>query len=782
MEQETSGNEGVWLDSPAEYWKEGFPLGNGHMGAMLYGGVNRELVNLSEATCFSGEASVSNNQSGAKEAFHQMRMAVAEGDYENAKKLSDGFIGIRHNYGTNLPIGNLVIELPNQQQEGIVAGYRRELSLATATAQIEFAAGEAMHSRTAFLSNPDQVLVYRFKCNKPGNLVAMLSFESLPGREEGFEAQVDENLDLLLFGNAWETMHSDGHSGVRYHGRLRAVCRNGSISKKGNKLWIEQGDELLLLLSIATSFSIGGINTEVSGQDEVQCCLRRIEEAAKKGFDELLNRHVRDYQSLYERVQLKLNEGDSHLGSLPIDERLKRIQNGGEDAALCALMFQYGRYLLINSSRENSELPAHLQGAWNDNVACRIGWTCDMHLDINTQMNYWPAWATSLPECEKPLFHWIQNVLVPSGRLTAQESYGMKGWAAELVSNAWGFSAPYWHSNISPCPTGGLWIATHLWEHYQFTGDREFLEQEAYPVLQEAADFFLDYIFEDKKTGYLIGGPSISPENRFLVGEQAHSFSNGTTYEILMIRELFYIVAEARKVLGFEKDDSLEQAYSRLLPYEVDEKGRLKEWMHDYESEDLQHRHTSHLLGLFPFGQITPDKTPELAQAARKSIEGRLLPETGWEDTGWARSMLMLYEARLWNGEKAYEHIMSMQRNLTHPNLMVKHPPTRGAGSFDDVYELDGNTGLTTCITELLLQSHTGELHLLPALPRAWQSGSVQGLCARGGVIVDMEWQDGCLVKATFEARKAGSFGIRYHDSYREILLQAGEKTEVQFQ
>jgi alpha-L-fucosidase 2 len=774
---------------------------------MVYGDPWADTVELSESTCFSGEASTKNNQEGAAGAFRAARQAYLEKDYEAGRGLLEGFIGKRLNYGTNLPFGNLRIRDERHFCEGHFCGgqdgerhsfeghscggqdggrapgtqnllqeYQRSLTLNNALAEVSYTISGTQYRRAAFISNPHQVLVLRFTASGARKL--HLTF-SLDGGENPRRVRVDSNGDLLLDGNAYESMHSDGKTGAICHGRLR-ILTDGKLRETAdrNGLELSEADGALLLLAIDTDFS---------GHDPAERCLERIENASGFTYEELLEAHSNDFARLFGRVELTLGREPDY--SIPTDILLEQVQNGGENPALSALMFQYGRYLLLSSSRENSPLPAHLQGVWNDSVASRIGWTCDMHLDINTQMNYWPAEVANLPECHLPLFHWIEKRLVPSGRLTAREAYGLNGWVAELVSNAWGFAAPYWHVNLSPCPTGGVWVATHLWEHYLFTGDEDFLLTRAYPVLREAVEFFLDYLFEDPETGALTSGPSVSPENSFLVNGKPHTASLGSTYEIVLIRELFAEYAATCSVLE-QKDDGLDEdgrlllervlsAAGRLQPFAIGHDGRLKEWQHDFEEQDHQHRHTSHLLSLFPFSQITTEKTPELAQAAKRTILRRLSPVEGWEDTGWARSMLMLYSARLQDGEAVYGHIQAMQRHLTNPNLMVKHPPTRGAPSFADVYELDGNTGLTACVAEALLQSHDGVLRLLPALPGRWDSGRLKGLRARGGFEVSLSWDNSLLTEAFLYADHDGSCTVQYGDRQRTFPAKA--KTGYRF-
>jgi alpha-L-fucosidase 2 len=769
----------LWYQKPAVRWQEALPLGNGRIGAMMYGEPRTDTIELSEITCFSGEASSENNQKGAAEAFYKAREAYLKKDYESGRNLLEGFIGKRLNYGTNLPVGNLRIrneklseERNAEYKDDPFQGYMRSLTLDHALAEVSYTMEKTQYHRTAFVSNPHQVLVMCFTCT--GKEKLHLTF-LLDGGENPHRVEMDANQDLLLYGNAYEPMHSDGRTGVAYHCRLRIIT-NGKLcgSADRNGLQLSDADAALLLLAVDTDFS---------GYDPAGRCRELIEDASGLTYEDLLEAHSSDFSFLFDRVGLTL--GKELDNTVPTDVLLEQVKNGYANQAFSALLFQYGRYLLISSSRENSPLPAHLQGVWNDSVASRIGWTCDMHLDINTQMNYWPAEVANLTECHLPLFNWIENILVPSGRITAKDAYRLNGWVAELVSNAWGFTAPYWHVNLSPCPTGGVWAATHLWEHYLFTGDADFLKNRAYPILREAVEFFTDYIFEDPDTGALISGPSISPENSFIANGQPHTASLGPTYETVMIRELFTEYIAACSVLK-QKSGGLDRtgehllervvsAVNRLQPFMAGHDGELKEWMHDFEAQDHQHRHTSHLLSLFPFSQITPERTPELVNAAKKTIVQRLEPPENWEDTGWARSMLMLYSARMYDGDAVYSHIQSMQKLLTNLNLLVKHPPTRGAPSFSDVYELDGNTGLTSCIAEALLQSHNGEIHLLPALPKQWDSGGVKGLCARGGFEVSIKWNNGVLTEAAVYSRQNTTCTVRYGN--KSLTFAADAKT-----
>lgn len=743
-------------DTWGRCWKEKFPLGNGHLGAMVSMNPLREEIDLSENTFFSGEPGVFSNQETAPGCFKHMRKLVRAGAYAEAEIVQKGFIGRRQNYGTNLPVGKIVLE--NQtMDEGEIRDYVRILNLenGTATAEWKGHGGKSEGRIECFASNPQNAFLYKWEGGgKTENL--WLSF--LPYREENGEV-IYLDKGILFSERALEDLHSDKKAGVKVTGSIQ-VWTDGICGACGNRLAIQDGTWIILKLTMVTDFSV-----KASEYQEMCADLKRnfIESDGKKTlYPKWKAEHCQEFSSYMERSGLNLEDEDGM----------------GEEISL---MYQYGRYLLLSSSRENSLLPAHLQGIWNDDVACRIGWTCDMHLDINTQMNYWPAEAVNLSECAMPLFRWVENDLAESGRITARDTYGLHGWVAELVSNAWAYTAPYWDIPISPCPTGGVWIATHLWEHYLYTGDYEFLKQHVFPVISGAVDFFTDYVFWDEKEGCCLSGPSISPENSF-IGEdgQVHYLEIGCTYEVLMIRELFEIFLNCCRILDIsdERKEQVKHQLSNLPPYPVNADGTLGEWREDKRQADPQHRHTSHLLGLYPFSQITPEATPQLAEAARKTIEGKLNPEENWEDTGWARSLLLLYSARLRDGKQALRHINSMLQKLKAPNHLIIHPPTRGAGSFADVFEMDGNTGVTAGITEMLMQSHDGTIRILPSVPNSWKRGCVWGLRARGGLSVDVSW-DNEKIEAVLRTDNCYHGWIIIGGEKKEVSLKDGEKKRI---
>lgn len=740
------------LYKPATRFGEAVPIGNGQIGAMVYGSFPVEKVVLSENTFFSGEKSREHYQKGAADAFEKMREQAKKGLLKEVKRTAEDFIGIRGEYGTNLPVGAFLVSYG--KQDGAEAFCERTLRLDTGTAVCRASFGEKKIEETIFASHPDKVLVYHIASEQKMDMVK-ISFAPY----EGNGTAKYEATGFTFETQAKEKMHCGKLCGVCLYGACMVIT-DGICRSDADSLEILDALEITLYVAMATDYE-NRMQEQPLEKEEVGNILKelvqkRLASAQDKGWKAVWKLHQKDVQRLF------------HASSLYIETE------DGQELKDLDFLYQYGRYLLFSSSREDSVLPAHLQGIWNDNVACRIGWTCDMHLDINTQMNYWPSELTGLSETAFPLFRWVK-ALAKEGEITAKEGYGKKGWAAELVSNSWLYAAPYWAEPLAPCPTGGVWILSHLWEHYFYTEDEEFLKMEVYPLMKGAVSFFLDYIFENEE-GYLVGGPSISPENSFVFDGEILQISNGCTYEILMIRELFEKYCQVCEILKkTERIKEVKEALQRLLPYRISKDGSLAEWEKDYEEADVQHRHTSHLLGLFPFAQITREKTPELIPAVEKVLEKKQNPPENWEDTGWARSMLMLYEARLGHGEKAWQHILSMMKCLQEPNHMIYHPPTRGAGAFDHVYELDGNTGLTTCVAEMLLQSQGQVIRLLPAVPREWQKGKVKGLHARGGVEVEFSWESGQVQSCFLKSKRDRCVRIYANDKEWEISLKGGE-------
>ncbi len=745
-------------------WGEAYPIGNGHLGAMIYGNVPVNRIDLSQNTFYSG-AKEENCQEGAAAAFQKMREEAEHGNYQKVHEAAEDFIGKRGNYGTNLPVGSLYIVYGTDQQH--VRLKERSLSILNGTARrnIKIEETDTYIEEKIFASNRDHVLAFQIVGTNYFDIQFQLAAEGIVNYQ-GY----DTHARILFECHAHELLHCERRTGVTLNGQCILVS-DGAVETDRQKISIENCKRVYVFVNMQTDF------LKLMGWEDwfeqipffkqaVNNLIETVTKDREKVFlinycdrfmEALYERHTQDFRFFMERSTLTISDTDRKVG----------------DAI--SFLYQYGRYLLLSSSREDSILPAHLQGIWNDNVACRIGWSCDMHLDINTQMNYWTSEVTNLSETTKPLFQWIEHALYPAGKVTAEKCYGLKGWVGEIVSNAWGYAMPYWASPIAPCPTGGVWILTHMWEHYLYTENKVFLEQHAFPLIESAVLFFKDYIFE---TGDGIScGPSVSPENSFEENGNLYQLSNGCTYELTLIRELFQIYLMAVKEL--EKEESnmileIKDKWKRLLPYRITKEGTIAEYHHDLNIPDKQHRHTSHLLGLFPFSQITPQKSPKLCEAVEKTILQKVTPIENWEDTGWASSMLMLYEARLGHGNQAYEHMRRVMGKLLEPNAMVYHPPTRGADAFDHVYELDGNTGLTTCIAEMLLQSHDGIIRILPALPEAWKNGEVKGLRARGNMVVDLQWKNHKLQRLQCESPIDRECTFLIDGEVRKTKLQGG--------
>jgi alpha-L-fucosidase 2 len=751
---------GFWYDHPAQHWFDGLPLGNGRMGAMIFGGVRVEQIALSETTFWSGAASTENNNPDGPQILEKVRQRFQAGDVRGANQLCEELVGRKGNYGTNLPFGRLRLLFDHMQGEG--NQYSRALDLDTALVTVRYKAGDVLFQREMCLSYPHQVLAIRLTCNEAGRLNLRLQMD---GDEQPFRVRTEGSDTLVMDNHAYEMQHSNGQVGVDGHARLKVSVEGGKVSALDGQLIIQNADAVTIFLAYGTTFA---------GNDPAQQCQKQIEAASVAGYEKVRMAHISEHQGWFRSASLDL--GPAPEPQPPLDQRLEAVRKGAEDPNLCALLFQFGRYLLIGSSRPDSPLPANLTGAWNDNTACRIGWTCDYHLDINTQMNYWITELTNLSECHRPLFNWIEKILVPSGRNTAQTLYDAPGWVAHIFSNAWGFTAWGWSTWWGVFPTGGVWAAMHLWDHYHFTGDRDFLAHQAYPVLKDAAEFFLAYMGEDSKTGKLLTGPANSPENAFLHEGQAYPVSMGPTVDWVLLRELFGACIEAIGLLDIDGElrQRLIDTLQRLPDYQIGKYGQIQEWLEDYEEAIPGHRHTSHLLGLFPFSQITPESTPQLAQAARVSIERRL-SAPDYEEGAWARNNMTLFYARLQDRDAAYSSLMTLFHKEAGDSLFTG---TRLAPA--NAYELDYNTGATAGIAEMLLQSHAGVIRLLPALPRTWPFGKASGLCARGGFVVDLEWENGRLKSAAILSKLGGICRVR--SSAGLLVKQDGREISGQYE
>jgi alpha-L-fucosidase 2 len=753
----------LWFSKPADRWMEALPIGNGRIGGMVFGGTAIERIALTESTVWSGAPSEKNINPMALENLERIRQLMFAGKYvEGGELCKEYLLGRPDSFGTNLPMANLELTC---DEDGSAQNYRRSLDLDEAIARVDYRRGPRSFHREIFSSHPDDVLVVRLRCSHTKSISCAISFGTLilPGEV------TREGNTLVLRGNAFERLHSNGRQGVAFEVRVRLLAEGGSVTGHDTGLRVTHADALTLHVVISTNYR---------GADASDRCARALEALEQRRFGQLRSAHVDDHQSLYRRVSLDLGVNPT-AAPKPTDERRKAMQTGEADPGLSALFFQYGRYLTIAGSRPNSPLPLALQGIWNDGLASSMGWTDDFHLDINTQQNYWLAEVGNLSECQVPLFDFV-DAMRASGRVTARKMYGAPGWVSHVVTNPWGFTAAGWGLGWGIFPTGGVWLSLQLWEHYRFTADKEFLKQRVYPVFKEAAEFFLAYMVKHPEHGWLVTGPSVSPENWFLTSAgKACSESMGPTADRVLVYALLSVCVEASATLGIDEDFRVraKDALNRLPPLQIGRHGQLQEWLEDFDEAEPNHRSTTHLIALYPEHQISLTATPALAHAARITIERRI-SQPNWEDSEWGRANLVNYYARLRDGEAAHNHLVGLLAKATEDSLLTY---SRGgvAGAESNIFSLDGNTAGAAGIAEMLLQSQAGEIHLLPALPSAWPRGSVTGLRARGGIEVSLSWGAGTLEYATLKSNVVGTHLVRYRESTMQVTLLRGRKVKI---
>ena len=744
-------------DKPAQLWEETLPLGNGRIGMMPDGGVDVEQIVLNDITLWSGSEDTAALNPDAIQYLPQIRELLLAGKNNEAQQLMYrhfrcGGEGSGHGSGKDVPYGSFQM-LGNLQithryaNEDSISDYNRMLSLNDAVATTKFNKGDVHFSREYFASFSDDVLLIRLSANKK----KAVAFSLTLSRPERATVSVEEQ-SLCMEGQLNDGY--DGDKGVRYFTKLQIVNMGGTVSSNEEGLSLSGADEAIIILSSSTDL------LEKEYKEKTSMLLNQ---ALATNYDKLKINHTEKYQEKFNRMELNLGEQDN---SLTTDRRLHDFQTN-DDSAFAALYFQYGRYLMICGTNEHT-LPLNLQGLWANTL--QTPWNGDYHLNINVQMNYWPAEVCNLSELHQPLLDFTQS-LVPSGTKTAQTFYGANGWIAHMMSNPWRFTAPGEHASWGATNTGGAWLCAHLWEHYAFTQDKEYL-QRVYPTLASAAQFFLSAMIVEPKNGWLVTAPSSSPENGFYMpGSRDQVFvCMGPTMDAQIIHELFSNTLSAATILGIE--DEVTSQISETLPklplMQISPKGYLMEWLEDYEEVDPQHRHVSHLYGLHPSNQISPYTTPELAAAARATLERR-----GDGGTGWSRAWKVNFWARLHDGNRAYKLLKSLmepalpmdattydgQGGGTYPNLFCAHPP----------FQIDGNFGGTAGIAEMLIQSQDGYINLLPALPDAWKSGHFKGLRVRGGAEVDVSWSNKQIASVTLRATTDNSFKLKVPDGVTSI-------------
>jgi alpha-L-fucosidase 2 len=761
----------IWFDTPATNFTESIPLGNGRLGAMMFGGLNEERIVLNESSVWSGSRQDADRQDAYK-VLPEIRKLLLEGKNVQAEALinanftckgpgSSGGTG-QGQYGCYQVLGNLHLTFPNDSQPP-VENYRRELNLNDAIARMEFRRAGVTFTREMFASAPDQVVVLHLSADRSREI----SFEARLDRPERFETSGDGHNGLLMIGQLDNGL---GGGGVRYAARVRVLARGGEVSVTGNVLRVRQADAAILIIAAATDYEgFAGRQTK----DPLAATSDDLNRAAKKSYKSLRQAHLADYHKYFQRVSLNIGPRNETAAGEPTPQRIKAAQADPGDPGLAALYFNFGRYLLISSSRPGG-LPPNLQGIWAEEI--QTPWTGDWHLDVNVEMNYWPAEVCNLSDLTQPLFALIDSLQTPGAR-TANAYYHARGWVAHVFTNPWGFTSPGESAEWGSTTSGSGWLCQHLWDHWLFTHDKKFL-QWAYPIMKGSALAYLDMLVEDPARHWLVVAPANSPENHFLLpdGRQA-AIGLGTTFQSQITRDLFTACIEASEILGIDADfrRELSEKRVRLAPTQIGPDGRVMEWMEPYKEPEPHHRHVSHLWGLYPGDEISPGTKPALASAARKTLEAR-----GDEGLGWSLAFKALLWARLGDGD----HTWKLVRNALAPAYGMDIRYDNGGGVYPNLFDacppfqIDGNFGETAAIAECLLQSEPGRIHLLPALPKAWKNGTVQGLRARGGFEIDIVWKDGRLTAAKIKSNAGGTCHV--FNAEKEIALEMKKGESIQ--
>lgn len=773
----------LWYDKPADFFEESLVLGNGKMGATVFGGANSDKIYLNDATLWSGEPVNAKMNPEAYKNIPAIREALQNENYKLAEELNKKVQG--KNSESYAPLGTLEI---NNSEKGKAVNYHRELDISNAISKVSYEMAGIKYTREYFVSAPDQIMVIKLTADQKGALNFDINLKSL------LQSTVEVRNNILVMTGSAPIHENAGYTvspkyleikdrGTKFTTLVQIKKTDGKITNSRESLILKDATEAIIYVSVATSFNGFDKNPATEGPDDVAIALQNLNKAFAKPFDKLKESHIADYQKFYNRVTLDL--GKTTAPDLSTDERLLRYADGKEDKNLEILYFNYGRYLLISSSRTLG-VPANLQGIWNPYL--NPPWSSNYTMNINLEENYWLAENTNLSEMHLPLLSFIKNLSV-TGKVTAKTFYGVnEGWAAAHNSDIWAMTNPVGQFGkeepMWACwPIAGAWLSTHIWEHYIFSQDEAYLKKEGYPLMKGAAEFCLGWLVTDKN-GNLITSPSTSPENQYKL---ADGFVGATLYggtaDLAMIRECFDKTIKASKVLNTDAEfrKKLETALSKMYPYQIGKKGNLQEWYFDWEDNDPKHRHQSQLFGLFPGDHITPLKTPNLAEASRKTLEIK-----GDETTGWSKGWRINLWARLWDGNRAYKMFRELLRYVD-PDEKKAEKPRRGGGTYPNLFDahppfqIDGNFGGAAAVAEMLVQSNENEIRLLPALPDAWEQGSVKGICARGGFELEIIWNNKKPEKVIVSSKKGGKTTLIFGDKKQDIILKKGESIEVKF-